>query len=108
MPNNEELNRQFVLNLQKLVRDKNCAIIDPLIPELTIDAFGELIEVTAKVRGAFIRQYFELAKKTKNDLPKAEELQKLRGMREIYEEMAAAHQALETAIEMGYLTVKKE
>jgi len=106
VPNKDLLNRQFMSDLQERIRDKNCAIIDPLIPDLTLEAFDDLIEATAKVRGAYIKQYFKIAKKTQDELPKAQDLQKLQGMREIYEEMSAAHRALEAAIEHGHLTVK--
>ncbi|MEG3619530.1 hypothetical protein V5T82_13775 [Magnetovibrio sp. PR-2] len=107
MASNEVLSRDFVTRLKKYTREKNREVIDPLIPELTLDAFEELVDLTAKVRGAYLKQFFYIAEHTEGDFPKGEELKKLQGMREVYEEMIAAHQALETAVERGYLTVKQ-
>jgi hypothetical protein len=107
MPHDEKTIQKFSAALQQLMREKNCSIIDPLIPELTLDAFEELVEVGAKVRGAYLKQYFQLAEKTKNELPPAEDLKHLRGMRELYEEMSAAYHALETAMGRGYVTIKE-
>jgi hypothetical protein len=102
----EKVIRHFTASLQQMMRDTNQAVIDPMLPDLTLAALADLVEAGARVRGAYLKTYFELAGKTGDHLPTPEDVKTLRGMRELYEEMSAAYQALETAIGRGYLTTR--
>ncbi len=108
MPREDQAAQYFLAGLQQLMREKNLAVISPMIPDLTLQAVEDLVEIGAKVRGAYLRQYFLMAEKAKTEIPSAEELKKLRGMRELYDEMSTAFQALENAVSRGYVKTRQD
>lgn len=106
----DQINYKFISKLDTLLRERNRAIIDPMIPELTEETVDDLIDFTAAVRGAYLKQYYDLTRSHKGDtkLPTAKEIKDLKATRRLYTEMTEAFQALQTAIERGYLTVESE
>ncbi|MDP6269886.1 MAG: hypothetical protein QF398_05820 [Alphaproteobacteria bacterium] len=54
-----------------------------------------------------MRQLLELTEGVGEGLPRAEEIEKLSQLRSTYEEMSTATQALEVALERGYLDIKQ-
>ena len=106
MPDQENVNYKFISKLDRLLKERNRAVIDPMVEELTEAAFIDLVDYTAAIRGAYIQQYLALTKDKKvGKLPGPKEIKDLKAMRRLYEEMTEAFKAVHVAIERGYLTV---
>lgn len=65
-----------------------------------------MVELTmvAEVRAAYLKALFDLAN-NRNGMPSAKEIQKLSDLRRSYSELVDATNALETALERGYIAV---
>lgn len=99
-------NNRLLMELERKVRQVNREIINPVFPHLGIEDITPVMEPVARTRAAYLKQLFEIVQETGNSVPDSEQVQKLKVLRETYEEMVAAAQALETAIQRGYLDVK--
>lgn len=99
-----ELSR-LKLKLDKSIREINQEIINPEIPELTMEDLEPVLRLVAKSRAAYLKQLFQATLSAGKGLPKPEVVDLLAEKRETYEELLKATQALETAIERGYLDV---
>ena len=64
--------------------------------------------MVAKTRAIYLQELFGLAGSGETDVPDAGQIEKLRTLRQTYEEMVAGTQAIETAIQRGYLDVKPD
>ncbi|MGB0747520.1 MAG: hypothetical protein ACPGO3_02140 [Magnetospiraceae bacterium] len=97
---------RLVSLLNQAVRQTNERVIDPMIPKLTLDSIAPAIEVTAEVRGAYLRTFLDIAKASRTSGVTDEQIAKLAKLRKAYDELSHGFQALEAAIERGYLNVK--
>ncbi len=61
--------------------------------------------MVAKTRAAYLTEFFDVARNCEGNLPAGEQIGRLRALRESYEEQISAAQALETALQRGYLSV---
>ena len=100
-----ELSR-LKLILDKTIREVNQEVINPEIPELTMADIEPVLRLVAKSRAAYLKKLFQVTLKAGKGLPSAETIDDLAEYRESYEELLKATQALETAIERGYLDVQ--
>jgi hypothetical protein len=98
-----ESNR-LLLELEKIRRDINRDILNPAIPELSIDDIKPVVTMAARARLAYLKELMDIAD-LDPEMPSHEQVQMLGRQRETYEELRAAVNALETAIERGYLDV---
>lgn len=98
-----ETNR-LLLELEKVRRDVNREVMNPEIPELSIADIRPVLELAAKARLSYISELIDIARVSPN-MPSYEQIQKLARERESYDELRAAANALETAIERGYLDI---
>jgi hypothetical protein len=99
-------NNRLLLELERKIRGINREVINPVFPDLGLDDITPVMESVAKSRAAYLNALFKIVEAAKGNIPTAEHIQKLRALRMTYEEMVAAAQALETAIQRDYLDVK--
>lgn len=99
-------NNRMLLEAEKLRREINREIINPLIPVLSLDDLRPLITMVARSRALYMRELLDLAKASTEAPPTDEQIQRLRHHRETYDELVKAAGALETVIEREYLDVR--
>lgn len=99
-------NNRILLEAEKLRREINREVINPLIPVLSLEDLKPLITMVARARARYMRELLDLAKVTSDLPPSDEQIQRLRHQRETYEELVKAAGALETVIEREYLDVR--
>ncbi len=94
------------LKVDKMIREINQEVINPEIPELVTEDLEPVFKLVAKCRAAYLKKLFHVTLAAGKGLPDKENTKELAGLRKTYEEILKATQALETAIERGYLDVK--
>jgi len=99
-----DVNR-LLMELDRVLKDTNKAVINPEIDVLQITDLEPVLAMVARARAAYLKRLFELAGETPEGLPALDKIETLRASRVTYEELLSASQALETAIERGYLDV---
>lgn len=95
---------RFLLELEKTRRDINREIMNPEVQPLGIEDLTPVVALAAKARLDYLKALLDMAQAADGQ-PSAERIAALAGKREAYEELAAATNALETAIDRGYLDV---
>jgi hypothetical protein len=98
---------RLLLELEKIRRDINREIMNPAIPELNIEDIRPAVTMAARARLTYLAELLDISKLSP-DLPSHEQIDMLRQQRECYEELRAAVNALETAIDRGYLDVNRD
>jgi len=101
----QDINR-MLMEFERSMRSINREVINPEIKELTIDGLRPVIRLIAQARARYLKALFELGNKRPGQAPDDQQLEELSRLRHAYEEMAQAAQALETAIQRGYLDVR--
>ncbi|OED41325.1 hypothetical protein AB833_09945 [Chromatiales bacterium (ex Bugula neritina AB1)] len=96
--------QRLLLTLEQERRNINRETINPVIQELDIDGLRPIVTMVAEVRAAYIKSLMDLAQK-RDGLPSAEEIKSLTLLRKSFNELVDAANAMETAIERGYLDV---
>ncbi|MEM1145876.1 MAG: hypothetical protein AAGI88_25165 [Pseudomonadota bacterium] len=96
---------RLLLELEKLRRDINREIMNPAIDEVSIEDFRPIITIVARARLRYLEQLFAISKAAP-DLPSRDKIAELEQRREAYDELCSAANALETAVERGYLDVR--
>ncbi len=97
---------RLLLELDKRRREINRNIINPAIPEISLEDLNQLLSMVAEVRRDYLCSLLDLTKNNKGKAPASEGVHVLRQQREMYDELVAAVNALETAIQRGYLDVR--
>ncbi len=98
-------NNRLLLEIDRSLRTLNQEIINPELPELTLDGLTPVLAMVARSRALYLKELLELSNIVKEGVPSPKQIAKLTNLRKSYEELAKASQALETAIERGYLDV---
>ncbi|OOZ37248.1 hypothetical protein [Solemya velesiana gill symbiont] len=98
-------NNRLLLEIDKTIRELNRDIINPQIPQLMLDDLTPVMKLVARSRAMYLKELFDIANIAGDGLPSPDQIRQLREMRESYEELVAGAQALETAIQRGYLDV---
>ncbi|MDZ7752832.1 MAG: hypothetical protein U5S82_14465 [Gammaproteobacteria bacterium] len=98
-------NNRLLLELEKIRRDVNREVINPEIPELSMADIEPIIRMVAKVRLAYLKEFLDIARMD-GDMPSSHQVEMLKGLRHAYEELVAAANAMETAIQRGYVDVR--
>jgi hypothetical protein len=99
--------RHFLHEVEKGIREANVAIIHGLIPELGPDSFLRFATVVARLRADYLQAALHLSRAVEQDAARDEALGELRRHREAYEEARAAFDALQRAIEKGYVDMRE-
>ncbi|MHA7878677.1 MAG: hypothetical protein ACX931_02725 [Saccharospirillum sp.] len=100
-------NNRLLLELDKRRRDINRDILNPAIPELSLEDLDPVLTMVANARLAYIQELLEIARMTPDTGPSVEQIKQLRNCRITYDELVSAVNALETVIQRDYLDVKK-
>lgn len=98
---------RLLLEMDKTLRELNRAIINPAIPELSLADLAPIMTMTAHARAAYLKELFDIAQVVGEGTLSPDQIQKLRSLREGYDELVKASQALETAMERGYLDIHR-
>ena len=98
-------NNRLLLQLEKSLRDINRSVINPEFEKLSISDLEPVLTLVAKARADYLKNMFTISVECPDSLPSEEVITQLKASRLCYEELVAASQALETAIERGYLDV---
>jgi hypothetical protein len=107
MNTDSTLHNRLLLEISNSIRSINRDTINPEIPELILDDLIPVMEMVAKARSRYLQQLFYVAKMAGEDGPSVDDIKRLKNLRLIYEELSVGAQALETAIERGYLDVSQ-
>jgi len=98
-------NRRLLIAIDAEIREINRATINPLFEELKLSDLTVVIEMVAKARANYLRALYDIALKTPDGRTSVADIERLTGLRQVYEELIKGTQALETAIEREYLDV---
>jgi len=99
-------NNRLLLEISNRIRELNRNIINPVIPELALDDLNPVLNMVATARAAYLKELFDMAGVVKDQIPSPGQVSQLSHLRTTYEELLTGVQALETAIEQGYLDVQ--
>jgi hypothetical protein len=99
-------NNRLLLELERKITELNKETINPVFPHIGVDDIAPVMSMVAKSRAAYLKELFDIGEISGDALPTPEQVKKLRELREGYEELVHASQALEIAIQRGYLDVK--
>lgn len=98
-------NNRLLLELEKIRRDVNREVIHGEIPELSLADIEPIIRMVSKVRLAYIKEFLDIAR-LDDQLPSGHQVEMLKELRLTYDELVAAADAMETAIQRGYVDVR--
>lgn len=99
-------NNRLLLELSKNLRDINFDVLNPTLPDLTISDLDPVLRLVARARAAYIKEIFDLASVTGEELPAPEQVSQLKQLRETFEELLKGAQALETTLQRGYISIE--
>ena len=98
--------KRLAIKMDHAIRTANHEVINPMIPELTIDDILPVMTNVARLRGKYIREAFQLDKLMNADQINDTQVAELKALREAYEEALKVAKALEDAIDRDYLDIK--
>ncbi len=105
MPTGDLDNNRLLLEISNRIRELNRNIINPVIPELTLDDLSPVLSMVARARAEYLNKLFDTAAVAQDQNPSSEQVSQLNHLRTTYEELVTGVQALESAIERGYIDV---
>jgi hypothetical protein len=97
--------RQFLHEVEQGIRECNRDIIHGRIPELNKQSFTRFAAVVARLRAAYLEAALGVSREADAGEALAESVRSLRDRREAYEEARDAFEALQRAIERGYVDI---
>ncbi len=97
--------RRKIQNIEHVLRKVNREVISPIIPTLEMDDILPVMAVVAKLRGIYLKELLQTANTAQGGVPSEEQMLRLKGCREAFEEILAGAQALEVVIEREYLDI---
>ncbi|MEM7259843.1 MAG: hypothetical protein AAF404_20910 [Pseudomonadota bacterium] len=100
----ERDNNRILLTLEQHRKTINRERINPEIQLLEMEHIEPVLTMIADVRAAYIKSLFELAAE-REDLPTPQQIERLTHLRRSYQEVVDAANAMEVAIERGYMDV---
>jgi hypothetical protein len=100
-------NNRLLLELDKTIREINRRVINPEIPELSLNDLNPIMELVARARSNYLKELFDMATVVEDGMPSPDQLKQLRYLRLSFEELREGAQALEAAIQRGYLDVSR-
>lgn len=96
---------RMLIELERMMREINREVINPQFEELATDDLAPALRMVAHARARYIGELFRVARQSKDAEPTDKQLKQLQRRRVRYEELLKGAQALETAIQRGYLDV---
>jgi hypothetical protein len=107
MVHDMEDHSRLLLELNEKIRELNKEVIDPMVPKLKVDDLTPVIRLVARIRGEYLKELFNISSVSEG-VPSHEQIKRMRELRIAYEEFVTAAQAMEMAIERGYLEVEEK
>ncbi len=98
-------NKRLLLELDKRRRDINKEVINAEVEDLNLEKLKPVVDMVAKSRAAYIGALMKLSNSKSESSPTITEMVELREKRTEFEELVAATNALEVAIERGYVDI---
>ena len=98
-------NKRLLLELDKYRRDFNKETINSSVDDLNLDKLKPVVNMVANSRAAYIGALMKLSNSKSDTSPSIKEMDQLREKRSEFEELVAATNALEVAIERGYVDI---
>ena len=98
-------NKRLLLELDKRRRDINKETINSKIDDLNLEKLKPVVDMVANSRAAYISALMKLSNSNSDSSPSIIEMDELRERRTEFEELVAATNALEVAIERGYVDI---
>jgi len=95
---------RLLLQLEQTRKEINREIINPEIKTLSLKELEPIVRMVAHARAAYVEELFRLAGETEGKHA-PEDVSHLQGLRERYEQLVTAANALETMIKRGYVDV---
>lgn len=102
---NKHTNR-LLMAFEQQLREINRQTLNPLMDELEVEDLEPIVRMVAQSRANYLTELLRLSKSTNGEHPDDNAIKSLHACRRRYEELNHAAQALETAIQRGYLDVK--
>jgi uncharacterized protein YjaG (DUF416 family) len=103
-PHELQAHRHFMEQLEMAVALANREVIHQQIPNLDRGIFQTLAVMVARFRANYLEAAIKLSR---SSTPDAALIEELKSKRELFEQGRAAFEALERAIERGYVDVSK-
>ena len=100
--------RRLLMEINTTVKEINRETINPEFSELTLDDLEPVLRIVAIARRNYLKKLFDIATNSSEDGANLEDIKQLRLLRATFEELLEGAQALDTAIERGYLDVEKQ
>lgn len=100
--------KRLLMELERTLRAVNREIINPQIPELSIQDLNPILSLVASARARYLKALIDLGNEADENRATTEQLKHLARLRLEYDELVNGAKALETAIQRGYLDVKLE
>jgi len=98
-------NNRLLLEIDKIIRELNRNEINAAIPEIQAADLNPVLSLVARTRASYLKTLFEVAEQVEQGMPSPDQVERLGRLRTTYEELVGGAQALETAIQRGYLDV---
>jgi len=105
-PNESQLRRRFLLEIEQGIRLSNREVIHERIPAISSKNVLPFAVAVAKTRARYLEAAFKFANAGHSDNADASAVDDLKRHREIYEEARLAFEALQRAIEQGYVDLE--
>ena len=100
----ERNNARHLLALEQKRRTINQETIGPEVLMSAVEDVTPILTMVAEVRAAYLKSLFTLAN-NRDGMPTPKQIDELRHLRRSYKELVDATNALETAMERGYISV---
>ena len=104
-PSTERLYTRQLLELEQQRRLINRQTINADISLSGVEDIDPILRMVAQVRASYLKALFDLARES-DGLPTPVQIETLRDLRESYDELVNASNALETALERGYIDLE--
>lgn len=98
-------NKRLLLELDKHRRDVNKKVISSNVDDLNIDKLKPVVDMVANSRASYIGALMKLSNSKSDSSPTIREMDELKEKRKEFEELVAATNALEVAIEREYVDI---
>jgi len=99
-------NKRLLIEIEKVRKDINREIINPLFSELSSDDIHPISTMIAKARGSYLKELVKLSKLSEEGTePTVVSIKQLHNARLIYDELIKVSIALDIAVERGYVDV---
>ncbi|SFB91405.1 hypothetical protein SAMN05660443_0901 [Marinospirillum celere] len=100
------MKNRMLIELERIRKEINREVINPLVPELALADLSPLLTMVANARADYVKALLDLAQATEGEAPSIDQVHQLRDRRLIFEELVTATNALETVIQREYMDVK--